>query len=133
MVIVCSNSSITIFSYTPPSVADIAGAMFNCAIKLGGGWTSNHITASIDEKAPPITPSVYELIHWLDEVIKDMWKAPFKDPCCRISVRPHGPRRVTCLRHRFVQDGRSGATGRAGEEGERGVPGLGNSRNCPGM
>ncbi|KIM20680.1 hypothetical protein M408DRAFT_333858 [Serendipita vermifera MAFF 305830] len=81
MVIIYSNSSIAIFSYTPPSVAGTIGAVFNCALQLGsavGLAAVPSITASVDGKTPPMNPPVSELIHHLDEITKDMWKDAFK-------------------------------------------------------
>ncbi|KIM20674.1 hypothetical protein M408DRAFT_81618 [Serendipita vermifera MAFF 305830] len=59
MVIIYSNSSIAIFSYTPPSVAGTVGAVFNCALQLGsavGLAAVSSITASVDGKTPTMNP-----------------------------------------------------------------------------
>ncbi|KIM21453.1 hypothetical protein M408DRAFT_333472 [Serendipita vermifera MAFF 305830] len=81
MVIIYSNSSIAIFSYTPPSVAGTVGAVFNCALQLGsavGLAAVSSITASVDGKTPTMNPPVSEFVHHLDDIIKDMWKDAFK-------------------------------------------------------
>ncbi|KIM20676.1 hypothetical protein M408DRAFT_30167 [Serendipita vermifera MAFF 305830] len=80
MVIVYSNSSITIFSYTCSSVAGIAAAVLK--LEAVGPDTISSIIAFIGRKAPPTNPPVYELIHQLEKLTKDMWKAAFKRPCC---------------------------------------------------
>ncbi|KIM21443.1 hypothetical protein M408DRAFT_333459 [Serendipita vermifera MAFF 305830] len=81
MMIVYANSSIAIFSYTPPSVAGTVGAVFNCALQLGsavGLAAVSSITTSVDSKTPPLNPPLTEFPHRLDEITKDTWKAAFQ-------------------------------------------------------
>lgn len=80
MMIVYANSSIAIFSYTPPSVAGTVGAVFNCALQLGsavGLAAVSSISTSIDEKVRLEIP----LDQWksrLGEITDAMWKEAFK-------------------------------------------------------
>ncbi|KIM21444.1 hypothetical protein M408DRAFT_80537 [Serendipita vermifera MAFF 305830] len=81
MQIVLTDSSIAIFSYTPPSIAGTVGAVFNCALQLGGAVglaAVSSITASVDGKTPPLNPPLTEFPHRLDEITKDTWKAAFQ-------------------------------------------------------
>ena len=81
VMIVYANSSIAIFSYTPPSVAGTVGAVFNCALQLGstvGLAAVASITTSIDSKSPPMDPPVTEFRNHLDQITKDMWRTAFK-------------------------------------------------------
>jgi MFS family permease len=78
--IIYANSSIAIFSYTPPHVAGTVGAVFNSALQLGsavGLAAVSGITTSIDAKTtfePPITRWSQQL----DQITSEMWKEAFK-------------------------------------------------------
>lgn len=80
LMIIYANSSIAIFSYTPPSVAGTVGAVFNSALQLGsavGLAAVSSITTSIDEKSSFELPTTEWRSH-LDEISKSMWKQAFK-------------------------------------------------------
>ena len=80
MMIVYANSSIAIFSYTPPSVAGTVGAVFNCALQLGsavGLAAVSSISTSVDEKARLEIP-VTQFKDRLGEISDAMWKEAFK-------------------------------------------------------
>ena len=80
-IIVYSNSSIAIFSYTPPSAAGTVGAVFTCALQLGsavGLAAVASITTSVDSKTPPMSPPVAEFQSHMDQITKEMWKAAFQ-------------------------------------------------------
>jgi MFS family permease len=80
LAIIYSNSSIAIFSYTPPSVAGTVGAVFNCALQLGsavGLAAVSRITNSVDKKTYFDLPTT-EWSQHLDEVTKSMWKRAYK-------------------------------------------------------
>jgi MFS family permease len=78
--IVYANSSIAIFSYTPPHVAGTVGAVFNSALQLGsavGIAAVSSLTTSVDAKAnlqPPIT----QWSQMLDQITSEMWKEAYK-------------------------------------------------------
>ncbi|KIM20681.1 hypothetical protein M408DRAFT_28777 [Serendipita vermifera MAFF 305830] len=82
------------------------------------------ITVLVHGKTPPTSSPVYEPIHQLERLTKDMWMAAFKGPCSELLARPRGPQRVACLRHRLLQDGHAGETGRAGGEERSGHWGV---------
>jgi MFS family permease len=80
LAIIYSNSSIAIFSYTPPSVAGTVGAVFNCALQLGsavGLAAVSSITNSVDNKLQFDLPTT-EWSQHLDEVTNSMWKQAYK-------------------------------------------------------
>jgi hypothetical protein len=80
MMVVFLNSSIALFSYTPPAVAGTVGAVFNCALQLGsavGLAAVSGISSSIDEKRT-FTPPVTEWSGVLNQITKSMWKEAFK-------------------------------------------------------
>ncbi|KIM33566.1 hypothetical protein M408DRAFT_61189 [Serendipita vermifera MAFF 305830] len=78
--IIFANSSIAIFSYTPPHVAGTVGAVFNSALQLGsavGLAAVSSLTTSIDEKTTFEIP----LSQWsqnLDQITSSMWKEAYK-------------------------------------------------------
>ena len=78
--IIFANSSIAIFSYTPPHVAGTVGAVFNSALQLGsavGLAAVSSLTTSIDAKSsfePPLT----EWSQHLDQITSSMWKDAYK-------------------------------------------------------
>lgn len=79
--IVLANSSIAIFSYTPPSIAGTVGAIFNCALQLGaaiGLAAVSSIMASVDARNPPMDPPVTNFSWHLDDIPKSMWKMAFQ-------------------------------------------------------
>ncbi|KIM27007.1 hypothetical protein M408DRAFT_72095 [Serendipita vermifera MAFF 305830] len=79
LILVFVNSSIALFSYTPPSVAGTVGAVFNCALQLGsavGLAAVASITTSLDSQYsfnPPIT----EWSRNLDHITPSMWKEAY--------------------------------------------------------
>lgn len=80
MMIIYANSSIAIFSYTPPHVAGTVGAVFNCALQLGsavGIAAVSSITTSVDGKAQLDLP-VLQWSQHLDQITPAMWKEGFK-------------------------------------------------------
>jgi MFS family permease len=81
--VIFANSSIAIFSYTPPSVAGTVGAVFNCALQLGsavGLAAVSSISNSVDKKANQaiFTIPISEWSHQLGNISRDMWKEAFK-------------------------------------------------------
>jgi MFS family permease len=82
MMILFANSSIAIFSYTPPAVAGTVGAVFNSALQLGsavGLAAVSSITNSLDEKtAESLTPPLGTWAADLSAVPQEMWKRAFE-------------------------------------------------------
>lgn len=82
MMVVYANSSIAIFSYTPPSVAGTVGAVFNCALQLGsavGIAAVSSISTSIDTKnASQLTLPISEFSQHLGEITKSTWKTAYE-------------------------------------------------------
>jgi predicted MFS family arabinose efflux permease len=82
MMMIYANSSIAIFSYTPPEVAGTVGAVFNCALQLGsavGLAAVSSIATSVDDKnAHNLSIPVTEWSHRLNEISDSMWKEGFK-------------------------------------------------------
>jgi predicted MFS family arabinose efflux permease len=82
MMILFANSSIAIFSYTPPAVAGTVGAVFNSALQLGsavGLAAVSSITNSLDEKtAESLTPPLSTWSADLSAVSQEMWKRAFE-------------------------------------------------------
>jgi len=78
--IIFANSSIAIFSYTPPHVAGTVGAVFNSALQLGsavGLAAVSSLSNSIDEKTTFELPITQWSQH-LDQVTPAMWREAFK-------------------------------------------------------
>lgn len=80
MMIIFANSSIAIFSYTPPHVAGTVGAVFNSALQLGsavGLAAISSISNSVNSKQTFDPPSN----QWspiLNEIPASTWRAAFK-------------------------------------------------------
>jgi len=78
--IVYANSSIAIFSYTPPRVAGTVGAVFNSALQLGsavGLAAVSSLTTSVDAQTS-LEPPLAEWSQLLDQITPSMWKAAYK-------------------------------------------------------
>jgi MFS family permease len=78
--IVFANSSIAIFSYTPPHVAGTVGAVFNSALQLGsavGLAAVSSLSNSIDQNTTFELPLTQWSQH-LDQITSTMWKEAFK-------------------------------------------------------
>jgi MFS family permease len=82
MMIVFANSSIAIFSYTPPSVAGTVGAVFNCALQLGsavGLAAVSSIQTSVDVKnAASLSVPLEEFSQHLGEISQSTWRTAYQ-------------------------------------------------------